>query len=54
MPKRKKPKPFRAAKAVKAMAREQIGSPPATRAVPEKKTKPPKHKPKLEDLIAED
>lgn len=51
---RKKLKPFRASKAVKAAAREQIGSPPPTRAVPVKKEKPPKHKPTLRDLLGED
>ncbi|HZU21226.1 MAG TPA: hypothetical protein VE998_00250 [Terriglobales bacterium] len=52
MPK-KKPRAFRASKVVKEMAREQIGSPPPTRAVPEKKTKPPRHKPTLNDLLSE-
>jgi hypothetical protein len=54
MARKKKPKPFRATKAVKEMAREQIGAPPPTRAVPEKKTKPPRHKPTLSDLLREE
>ena len=48
----RKPKPFRAASAVKAAARATIGTPPPTRAEPaEKKRKggspPDKHKPTL-------
>jgi hypothetical protein len=54
MPRKRKVKPFRASKAVKAAAREQIGSPPPTRMVPERKTKPPKHKPTLSDLLREE
>lgn len=52
--KRRKPKPFKAATAVKAAARAKIGTPPPTRATPspqKRKAKPPKHKPKLGDLI---
>jgi hypothetical protein len=49
---RKKPKRFRAVEAVKAMARERIGTPPASRVMPDrKKTKKQKHRPKLEDLL---
>jgi hypothetical protein len=54
--KRRKPKPFKAASAVKAAAREKIGTPPPTRAEPAtKKTKSqkPKHKPTLGDLLAD-
>jgi hypothetical protein len=52
MAKKKKPAPFRADKAVKAAAREQIGMPPPTRAVPEKnKETREKHKPTLEKLL---
>jgi hypothetical protein len=48
----RKPKPFRAASAVKAAAREAIGSPPPTRAQPtERKTKADKHKPTLGKLL---
>jgi len=55
MAKRKKPTPFRAAKAVKAIARETIGSPPPTRVVPEKtKQKKQKHKATLGELLSED
>jgi len=48
-----KPKPFRASKAVKAAAREQIGSPQPTRVVPDRKKKegPQKHKQTLEKLL---
>jgi len=49
---RKKPKRFRAVEAVKAMARERIGTPPASRVIPDrKKTKKEKHKPRLEDFL---
>ena len=52
--KRRKPKPFKAAKAVKAAARAKIGAPPVTRATPttkQRKAKPPKHKPTLKKLL---
>lgn len=51
---KRKPKPFRASTAVKAAAREQIGSPPPTRAEPadkRRKGKGEKHKPKLAELL---
>jgi hypothetical protein len=55
MTKKKKLKPFRASKAVKAIARDTIGSPPPTRVVPEKtKQKKEKHKPGLNELLSED
>ncbi|MGH9649981.1 MAG: hypothetical protein ACRD3I_05865 [Terriglobales bacterium] len=54
MKKRKKPKAFRAVKAVKAAAREQVGTPPATRRVPDrKKQRREKHKPTLGRLLGE-
>ena len=51
--KKRKPKPFRAATAVKAAARKLVGTPPATRAEPADSRKPvrEKHKPSLQDLI---
>jgi hypothetical protein len=52
----RKPKPFRAASAVKAAAREAIGAPPPTRAEPaekKRKGKPEKHKPTLSKLLNE-
>jgi hypothetical protein len=52
----RKPKPFRAASAVKALAREVIGAPPPTRAVPadkKRKGKAEKHKATLKDLLNE-
>jgi hypothetical protein len=52
--KKKKPKRFTAVEAVKTMAREQIGAPPASRVVPNRKRKKTeKHKPTLEKLLAE-
>ena len=54
MAKKKKPKPFTVVEAVKTMAREQIGAPPVSRVVPNrKKTKTEKHKPTLENLLRE-
>jgi hypothetical protein len=51
-----KPKPFRAASAVKAAARRAIGIPPPTRAEPDstkRKLKQDKHKPTLNKLLDE-
>jgi hypothetical protein len=55
--KRRKPKPFKTAAAVKAAAREKIGAPPPTRATPtteQRKAKSPKHKPTLGKLLEEE
>jgi len=52
----RKPKPFRAASAVKAAARHAIGTPPPTRAEPaskKRKLKQDKHKPTLNKLLDE-
>lgn len=49
--KKKKKKPFRAVTAVKELARERVGSPPAEKIVIEKKKKPEKHKPTLGKLL---
>ncbi len=51
----RKPKPFRAASAVKAIARAAIGTPPPTRAEPaekKRKTKGEKHKPTLGKMLS--
>jgi len=53
MPRKKKPKPFRAVTAVKELARERVGTPPAERIVVGKKNKPEKHKPTLGKLLNE-
>lgn len=53
MPKKKR-QVFRASKAVKAAAREQIGSPQPTRVVPDRKKKArEKHKSTLSKLLEE-
>jgi hypothetical protein len=53
--KKKKPKPFRAVKVVKSLARERIGAPPPTRRLPDTKKKDkPKHKPTLGKLLSEE
>lgn len=52
----RKPKPFKASAAVKAAAREKIGTPPPTRAAPsskKRKSKSSKHKPTLGNLLEE-
>jgi hypothetical protein len=51
--KKKKAKRFTAVEAVKTMAREQIGAPPASRIVPNRKKKTEKHKPTLEKLLSD-
>jgi len=54
MPRKKKAKRFRAVEAVKALARERIGAPPASRVVPDRKReKKEKHKPSLQQLLGE-
>jgi len=51
MARKKKVKRFRAVTAVKELARERVGAPPAGQIVIEKKKKPPKHKPTLGKLL---
>jgi hypothetical protein len=53
MPRRKKKKRFRAVEAVKAMAREHIGTPPASRVFPNRTKNQEKHKPTLGKLLQE-
>ena len=51
MAKKKRRKPFRAVTAVKELARERVGAPPAEKIVVEKKKKPEKYKPNLKKLL---
>ena len=44
-----KKKTFRAATEARRQARELQGTPPPTRVIPDKRSKPPKHKKKLEE-----
>jgi len=53
MPRKRKKKVFSAAKVVREMARERVGSPKPSRLVPAKKTKPERHKPTLSKLLEE-
>jgi hypothetical protein len=53
MAKKKELKRFTAVEAVKTMAREQIGAPPASRVVPNRKKKTEKHKPTLEKMLSD-
>ena len=54
MPRKRKKDTFSASKTVREMARERLGSPRPSRAVPAKRTKPEKHKPTLGKLLAEE
>jgi hypothetical protein len=51
---KRKKKTFSAAKVVREMARERVGSPKPSRPVPAKTTKPEKHKPTLGRLLADE
>lgn len=53
MPRKKKLKKFRAVKAVKAAARERVGTPPPAQ-VEDAKPRRVKHKPTLGKLLAEE
>jgi hypothetical protein len=50
---KKKKKRFQAVTAVKELARERVGRPPAGQIVVEKKKKPEKYKPTLGKLLEE-
>lgn len=51
VPRKRKKKTFSAAKTVREMARERVGSPKPSQLVPTKKNKPEKHKPTLGKLL---
>jgi hypothetical protein len=53
MARKKKVKRFRAVQAVKELARERIGAPPAARVVLDRRKKTQKHKPTLGKLLDE-
>ena len=53
MARKKKVKRFRAVQAVKELARERMGAPPAEKIVPHKNKKPEKYKPTLGKLLNE-
>ena len=53
MARKKKVKRFRAVQAVKELARERMGAPPAEKVVPHKNKKQEKHKPTLGKLLSE-
>jgi hypothetical protein len=53
MARKKKAKQFQAVQAVKELARERMGAPPAAKVVPHKKRNAAKHKPTLERLLGE-
>jgi hypothetical protein len=53
MARKKKVKRFGAVQAVKELARERLGAPPAEKVVPHKNKKADKHKATLEKLLEE-
>ena len=53
MARKKKVKRFRAVQAVKELARERMGAPPAEKVVPHKNKNQEKHKPTLGKLLGE-
>jgi hypothetical protein len=53
MARKKRKKRFHVVTAVKELARERVGTPPAEKIVVEKKKKPEKHKPTLGRLLGE-
>lgn len=53
MTRKKKVKQFRAVQAVKELARERMGAPPAAKVVPHKNKNTEKHKPTLDRLLDE-
>jgi hypothetical protein len=54
MARKRKKKVFSAAKVLREMARERVGSPKPSRPVPAKTTKAEKHKPTLGKLLGEE
>jgi hypothetical protein len=54
MPRKPKKKVFSAAKVVREIARERVGSPKPSQLVVAKKTKPEKHKPTLGRFLADE
>jgi hypothetical protein len=54
MPRKRKKKVFSAAKVVREMARERVGSPKPSRLVPGKKKKVEKHKSTLSKLLTDE
>ena len=54
MPRKRKKKVFSAAKIVREMARERVGSPKPSQLVVAKKTKAEKHKPTLGKLLTDE
>jgi hypothetical protein len=54
MPRKPKKKVFSAAKVVREMARERVGSPKASQLVKAKKSKPERHKTTLGKLLSEE
>jgi hypothetical protein len=54
MPRKRKKKVFSAAKVVREMARERVGSPRPSQLVRAKKNKPERHKPTLGKLLTDE
>ncbi|MGH9730714.1 MAG: hypothetical protein ACRD4A_03365 [Candidatus Acidiferrales bacterium] len=49
MARRKKKRKFEKGSEARRMARETVGTPPAARVIPDRRTRPPKHKKRLLD-----
>jgi hypothetical protein len=54
MAKKRKVKKFSKVEAVKALARDRVGTPPASQIVRHRKEKKEKYKPTLDKLLSED
>jgi hypothetical protein len=54
MARKKKVKRFRAVTAVKALARDRVGTPPAGQVIKDKKKREEKHKPTLAKMLSEE
>jgi hypothetical protein len=54
MPHKRKKKAFSAAKVVREMARERVGSPKPSQLVRARKSKPERHKPTLGKLLSDE
>ncbi len=53
MAKKRRVKKFRKVEAVKALARERVGTPPTSQVIPDRRKKE-KHKPTLGQILSED
>jgi hypothetical protein len=52
--KSRKPKPFRASKEVRRLARKKVGTPPPSHRIESGKGKPPKHKKRADEMALDE